>query len=95
MKKTLLIGLITISSILSANSIAKCTGCHGKNFEKAALGKSKIVKDMGEEDLIVALNGYRNGSYGGPMKGLMKAQLKGLDTKILTTEILSLHTTSN
>ncbi len=49
-----------------------CAGCHGANFEKAALGKSKIVSDMSKADIEAALKGYKAGTYGAAMKGVMK-----------------------
>ncbi|SFV61142.1 Cytochrome c, class I [hydrothermal vent metagenome] len=67
-----------MSPALFANTAA-CKGCHGANFEKSALGKSKIVKDLSKEDIIKALNGYKDGSYGGAMKGMMKGQVAKLD----------------
>ncbi|CAA6821401.1 MAG: Periplasmic nitrate reductase, small subunit [uncultured Sulfurovum sp.] len=59
-------------------STAVCKGCHGQNWEKAAMGKAKVVKNMSKAQIIKALKGYKNGTYGGPMKGLMKAQVKSL-----------------
>jgi len=56
-----------------------CAGCHGKDFEKKAMGKSKVVKDMTKADIETALKGYKDGSYGGAMKGLMAGQVKALD----------------
>ncbi len=56
-----------------------CAGCHGANFEKKAMGVSKIVKDLSKDDIIKALKGYKDGSYGGSMKGIMKAQASALD----------------
>ena len=76
MKKTLVtlsVVAITATSTFAANTTV-CAGCHGANFEKAALGKSKIVKDMAKADIITALKGYKDGSYGGAMKGVMKGQ---------------------
>ena len=70
------IGLLSISA--SAVNTNACAGCHGKNFEKAALGKSKIVKDMSKADIEKALKGYKDGSYGGAMKGMMKGQVAAL-----------------
>ncbi len=63
-----------------------CVGCHGVNGEKIALGKSKVIKDMSEKEIEVALTGYKNGTYGGAMKGIMKGQVK----KISPAEIKSL-----
>jgi cytochrome c553 len=54
---------------------AKCIGCHGAKGEKVALGKSKIINAMSSADIETALNGYKDGSYGGPMKGVMKGQV--------------------
>ncbi|CAA6798795.1 MAG: Cytochrome C553 (soluble cytochrome f) [uncultured Sulfurovum sp.] len=59
-------------------STAVCKGCHGQNWEKAAMGKAKVVKDMSIAQISKALKGYKNGTYGGPMKGLMKAQVASL-----------------
>ena len=70
------LGLLSISA--SAANTATCVGCHGANFEKAALNKSKIVKDMSKEDIVKALKGYKNGTYGGAMKGVMAPNAKKL-----------------
>lgn len=66
------------ASTLFANPYTKCVGCHGANGEKVALGKSKIIKDMTKQEIIDAMVGYQNGTYGGPMKGLMLGQVKGV-----------------
>jgi len=55
-------------------STAACAGCHGANFEKKAMGVSKVVKDMAKADIVKALKGYKDGSYGGSMKTIMKGQ---------------------
>jgi len=81
MKKTiklLALGTFLAGSSLYAASTAACAGCHGQHFEKVAMGKSKIVKDMSEADILVALKGYKAGTYGGAMKGLMKGQVANL-----------------
>ena len=92
MKKTLLILLTMSTMIMAADGAAlysKCAGCHGTQGEKKALGKSKIINEMNKEDLIFALNGYKDGSYGGAMKGLMKGQVAKLsDTDV---EAIALH----
>lgn len=74
--------LVLLTSILAcaafANPYAKCVTCHGANGEKVALGKSKVIKDMSKADFTAAMKGYQDGSYGGPTKALMTAQVKGL-----------------
>jgi len=52
-----------------------CTGCHGADWSKKALGKSLDVSQMTHYDIATALIGYKNGTYGGSMKGLMKGQV--------------------
>ncbi len=52
-----------------------CVACHGANWEKHAMGKSKVVAEMTHADIATALKGYKAGTYGGPMKGVMKGQV--------------------
>ncbi len=78
MIKILTIGALLSTAVIYAASTAGCVSCHGANFEKKALGKSKIVKDMSKEDIVKALKGYKDGSYGGAMKGTMKPQVANL-----------------
>ncbi len=56
-----------------------CAGCHGANFEKKAMGVSKIVKDLPKDEIVKALKGYKAGTFGGSMKAIMKAQASALD----------------
>ncbi len=56
----------------------KCAGCHGQNGEKAALGKSQVIKGWDSAKVVTALKGYKDGSYGGVMKGVMKSQVTNL-----------------
>lgn len=56
----------------------KCVACHGAEGEKAALGKSMIIKDMSKADFVSAMKGYKDGSYGKDQKALMKAQVTAL-----------------
>jgi len=68
--------LAALTSFASAEvAAAACYGCHGQKWEKKALGKSKIVSEMTHADIATALKGYKDGSYGGPMKGVMKGQV--------------------
>jgi len=71
-----------VSTLMASDGAAlykKCAGCHGAKGEKKALGKSKVISAMSKADLITAIKGYKDGSYGGPMKGLMKGQVAALD----------------
>ena len=81
MKKLTLITLLTgaLSFAIAAPAKAPiCAGCHGANGENKALGVSKKINTMSEKEIKAALNGYKDGSYGGAMKGLMKGQAASL-----------------
>jgi len=97
LKSLLIAGAILSSSTLmaadGANIYKKCAGCHGAKAEKHALGKSKIIANMSEDEISKALHGYKDGTYGGAMKGLMKGQVASLskdDVSSLATYIASL-----
>lgn len=77
MKKVLILTAI-LAGAAFANPYAKCVACHGANGEKVALGKSKIMKDMTKQEIIDSLKGYKDGTYGGPMKAVMTPQVAGL-----------------
>lgn len=84
MKKVLtVLALLGSTSLLMADGAAlyqKCAVCHGKSGEKKAMGnKSKIIKDMTKAEIVASLNGYKDGSYGGPSKGMMTGQVRNLD----------------
>jgi len=96
LKSLVLAGAILSSTTLLADGASlykNCIGCHGAAGEKVALGKSKVIANMSEEELNISMNGYLDGTYGGAMKGLMKGQLTKLskdDISALSTHIVSL-----
>ncbi len=82
--KKVLLGLVVLGSLTAvmadgAALYKKCAGCHGASGEKKALGKSAPIKGWEAKKTVEALNGYKAGTYGGVMKGLMKAQVSSLD----------------
>ena len=56
-----------------------CASCHGTSGEKPALGKSAVIQGWSKEQVLDALNGYSDGSYGAALKGMMKVQADKLD----------------
>ena len=69
--------ITTASSDINGESLFKtCTSCHGAKGEKEALGKSQIIAGWDKERVMRALNGYKDGSYGGVMKGIMKPHVE-------------------
>jgi len=76
--KTFALGAFLATSSVYGVSVTGCTGCHGQHFEKSAMGKSKVVKDMSLKDIVNALKGYKAGTYGDTMKQMMVTQVKNL-----------------
>ncbi len=70
--------LTTNSAMANADLFKKCAGCHGVHAQKHAMGKSKIIANLGEEGVKKALHGYKDGTYGGAMKGIMRGQVARL-----------------
>ncbi|MFA7084322.1 MAG: c-type cytochrome [Arcobacteraceae bacterium] len=88
--KKIILGTIIGAASLMAASWAPCAACHGATAEKSALGKSQIIQGWEASKIEAALNGYKDGSYGGPMKGVMKGQVARLseaDIKDLAGQI--------
>jgi len=80
--------LLTSSTAVAAVNLGACKGCHGASFEKKAMGKSKVVSNMSKQEVSDAMIGYKNGTYGGPMKALMKAQVaKYSDEELKSTRL--------
>ena len=73
-----ILAITNLSANSGENLFNKCKGCHGVNGEKKALGKSQVIKGWEEKKILEALNGYKNGTYGGAMKGIMKGQVMSL-----------------
>jgi len=78
MIKTVALSALLATSGAYAVSIAVCAGCHGQNFELAAMGKSKIVQNMSLKEIVDSLKGYKAGTYGDTLKGMMMVQVKDL-----------------
>ena len=73
------------SSIDGASLFAsRCASCHGANAEKSALGQSKVIAKWSIAQVKIALNGYKDGSYGANMKMLMKNQASSLSDEQIT-----------
>lgn len=99
MKVTKILGamaLLGVTSLFAADGATlfkACATCHGANAEKHALNKSQIIKGWDAAKIEAALHGYKDGSYGGAMKGVMKGQVARLsddDIKALAAHISSL-----
>jgi len=68
-----LLSLFSVSAL--GVDLTKCIGCHGTHFENPAMNLSRIVKDLKEEEIRKALNGYKDGSKGGSMQEVMSQQI--------------------
>jgi cytochrome c553 len=89
MKKfTLLLAFAVTSTLMAADGAAlykKCITCHGDKAQKKALNKSQIIQGWDAAKIESALHGYKDGSYGGAMKGLMKAQIASYSNEDIKT----------
>jgi len=72
---------VKTASKTAAQLFGACAGCHGADASKKALGKSEVVKGWDSAKIEAALNGYKDGSYGGAMKGIMKGQVSKLSSE--------------
>lgn len=79
---------VTVSKS-GAELFKACSSCHGLSGEKKALNKSQVIQGWSEIQVAAALNGYKDGSYGGAMKGLMKSQITKLSDEDISA--LSKH----
>nr|WP_297439987.1 c-type cytochrome [Sulfurimonas sp.] len=71
-------------SVDGALVFKKCVACHGANAEKKALNKSQVIQGWNTQKIIAALHGYKDGTYGGAMKGVMKSQVSNLSDDEIT-----------
>ncbi len=72
----LILGITTLLGAADgAELFKKCASCHGATGEKHALNKSRVINEMGKDEIASALKGYKDGSNGGAMKALMKGQV--------------------
>ncbi len=63
-----------VAAVDGAKLFTACSSCHGVKAEKKALGKSQVIAGWDSEKIVNALKGYKEGAYGGAMKGIMKGQ---------------------
>ncbi len=71
----------------------KCVSCHGVNGDKKAIGVSKEINTLTPEEIQSALNGYKNGTYGGKYKKLKSGMARSLseeDIRLLSIYIQTL-----
>ena len=60
---------------LFASYITVCKNCHGKYFEKRALGRSRIVKNLKKEEIRKRLNYFKTSN------SIMKSYASSLSEK--------------
>lgn len=90
MKKLLLIALAVFAiNVMAVEDGAmlfkKCAACHGINAQNKALGKSEVINTWNSKKIKEALNGYKAGTFGGAMKGIMKGQVSSLNEEQIKT----------
>ena len=92
MKRVLVATTLMLPIFLMAD-MDRCVSCHGVDFEKKALGVSKVVKNMSEAEIKKALDGYKQGK-GGPLKDVMIKEVNvGVDTDAMAADVYNeIHT---
>lgn len=57
-----------------------CKACHGVKGEVnvTTQNKSHVPANLTKAEIVKSLHGYKDGTYGGAMKGLMKGQVARL-----------------
>ena len=58
---------------------SKCASCHGKQGEVKALNTSRPINTLSQEQIVTALDGYKDGSYGGQYKMMKKGIVRRLN----------------
>ncbi len=61
--------LILLHVSTFASFIKVCQNCHGKSFEKRALGRPKIVRNMNKQEIINALERFKKSKSNSIMRG--------------------------
>ena len=94
-----ILAIAAVSSLMAADGAAiaaiyqsKCFSCHGEKASKVALNKSQVIAGWDAAKIVASVNGYKDGSYGGAMKGVMKPIASGLsdeDLKAVAATIAS------
>jgi len=68
----------------------KCASCHGHDAKKSALNASQVIAGWDTQRTQNALNGYKSGTFGGKMKGIMEGQsrpLSDVEVKLISNYI--------
>jgi len=81
--------VVVPKELTGADIFKKCISCHGIDAGKKALNKSQVIKGWSSKKVLTALQGYKAGTYGSTMKGLMKTQVSKLSDAQL--ELVAKH----
>ena len=69
----------TAASVDGKSVYGACAGCHGPDGKMEALGVGAVIAGQSKDDLIMKIKGYKDGSYGGPMKASMAPLVANLN----------------
>ena len=87
MKKIVLGSILAAACVFAAApaSYSTCVACHGVKGEKAfAATPTMIPANLTKDEVAKALHGYKDGTYGGKMKGVMKGNAMRLTDAQIT-----------
>ena len=96
-KACIVLALAAVTSLMAADGAeiykTQCFSCHGEKAVKPALNKSQVIAGWDAAKIEASLKGYKDGTYGGPMKGVMAGQVKNLseaDIKDIASQIAAI-----
>lgn len=78
---TALAGALTAGFAAGLSTQKGCAACHGANMERKAppvTPETLVVSEMTVQEIVDALKGYQDGSYGRATAGIMKGQVARL-----------------
>lgn len=61
--------------------LGKCASCHGKQGERKALNTSRPIASLTQAQVENALNGYKDGDYGGKLKKVKQGIARTLNAE--------------
>jgi len=78
----MIISIAVTTALMAKVDTTECAGCHGADWSKVALRKSKVVSEMSYTDIITALKGYKANTRGRPMNRMHSQVYKFTDAEL-------------
>lgn len=63
--------------------VKNCSGCHGLTAGTPIAGLKRALQGQTQAELLMKLEGYKAGTYGGSRKATMENKVRGLESEQL------------